>query len=305
MIDRVTTEELWDALASIPGTVLPAGMAAWAVRIGPERAWSVARIVERLELLCDPQSRLALGELVAKRDVHRQVLELVERDGAFISVLDEPSIAVEVLRSIPGATACEVAGRVEAPLTPWTAESIRACVATYRLRLSPPAALALRKASTAAARPGAVSDTRPGDQPTTHVAMHPSGDYVVLSAVDRGDLALAFARLPGARSLDRARRQWLLHATVEAARAVRYLLGSTHDVSVDEPAGRWLADAPRWIARVDVAVAGGEPRLTVTTRWGEPPAAMNDLEGFPPERTSGTAELSVSNLRVIGTMLES
>jgi hypothetical protein len=78
-VDVVVGDELAEALSAVPGTVLSVGRMAWAVRIGPERAFSVAQIADRFGLVADENSRVALGDLVATRDVSRPLVELIDR----------------------------------------------------------------------------------------------------------------------------------------------------------------------------------------------------------------------------------
>jgi hypothetical protein len=67
-LDAVDGADLAEALGAIPGTVVSVRRMAWALRIGPERAYSLAQIVERLRLLCDKGSRHALNDIAARRD---------------------------------------------------------------------------------------------------------------------------------------------------------------------------------------------------------------------------------------------
>ena len=305
-VDVVPGGALGDALAAVPGTVISVGRMAWAARIGPERAYSIGLIADRFGLLCDHESRDCLDEIAERRDASRPVVESIDRDDRIsLSILDEPSLAVETFRSIPGASAREPAGRLEVPLTRWTGGAIRACVDAHRLRLSPAAELALRRALEAPAREPPASGMMTADETAASVTMHGSGAYVVLKAGARAELATAFAALPGAKQQDRHGRRWMLPASPESARDLRGLLGRASAIGVDEPSRQWLREAPRWIARVDVESPDGQPRLTFSTRWGDPPASLDRLGGLSSVGTYRSAELSVANVREIATLRES
>ena len=109
-LDVVPSGELAAALAAVPGTPIAVSGAAWALRVGPERASSLAQIARRFGLRIDDRSRLRLRELLARRDVARPVVELLDHGQPRLSVLDEPSLGVEALRSIPGSATHQAAG---------------------------------------------------------------------------------------------------------------------------------------------------------------------------------------------------
>jgi SWI/SNF-related matrix-associated actin-dependent regulator 1 of chromatin subfamily A len=304
-VDAVDDPALAGALAAIPGNVIAVRGMAWATRVGPERACSLLIVAQQFGLRCDAESRAALAAMAARRDPARPVVELIERGEQWLSLLDEPSLGVETLRAVPGSVAQEGAGRLEVPLTRWTAPTIAACIEAHALRPSPPAELALREALEAPAPSPAQDPLRAlPDGDAHHVAMLESASHVILTAAGRDDLARAFAGLPEARSTDRDPRRWMVPASPEAARALRETLRAHEAVTVDATATRWLADAPRWIARADIDQSGDEPLITVTTRWGEPPAALRELERRTVFGARLTAALSIVNLRLIGTLRE-
>jgi SWI/SNF-related matrix-associated actin-dependent regulator 1 of chromatin subfamily A len=310
-VDTLHSDSLREALTAIPGTIVPVRGMAWAVRIGPERACSLAHLAQRFELACGAESRRTLDQLTAKRDPARPVVELIERDELRLSVLDEPSLGVEALRSIPGSAAQAGAGRLEVPLTRWTAGAIAECVEAHALRLSPPAELALREAlATPTAEEVTLSHSDAagvtiGDSDAGGVTMLQSAAHVVLTAGDRDDLARSFARLPEVRTINREARRWLLPATPQGARALRELLASDGPLTLDDVSARWLQEAPRWIARAEIDVTGGEPRIALTTRWGEPPPTLVELDGSTTSIAGIMAPLSAANIRVIAALAKS
>jgi hypothetical protein len=112
----------------------------------------------------------------------------------------------------------------------------------------------------------------------------------------------AIARLPDARSAGRAGR-WIVPATPQAARAVRKLLDAHVGIGLDPASTRWLEEAPRWIVRVDLHVTAGLARLVTTTRWGDPPADLYELDRVTTASSIHTAPLSPANLRLLGNLL--
>ena len=306
VVDRVHSDELRDALASVPGTIVSVvGRSAWAARIGPEGARSVARIVDRLGLVCDAESRLALGVLAAGRDAVRPLVGLIQGARARFSVLDEPLPGVEGFRSIPGARIRRAAGTIEVQATETTAVAVAACVDAFGMRLSPSAEHALRDLLEAPSSPPTGGYAAHADTSPASVTMHASDAYLQLTAREQNDLARAFARLPGSRMLDRTLRQWLLPATTEATHALRALLHSGIPVTVDQASEAWLALAPRWSAHIGVERSSEGARLVMGTRSGAPPKTVEMLDGLSTVGNAVTARLTVTNLGLLVAMRDS
>ncbi len=304
-VDSVAGDELAEALAAVPGALLSAEGWDWAIRIGPDRAYSLERIVADVRARRRRRRRRqSLRELSARRDLDDPVIELIDAGERRLSLLDDwSSLALETLRSIPGTRTVEAAGRTEVPLTRWTAAAIRDCVEAHSLRLSPAAARALAELSAPAEAAAALAHTQRADsgaQPEG-LSMDPSGAMVVLVPGERLDLMRDFAALPGAKAWGETGR-WVAPASPEAARLVRALTANHPDLAIAPEVTRWLDEAPRWIARLDVRPTRDGPLLVMRTRWGEPPAQLGELDGLVRGPEESTAPLSPANLRLLASI---
>jgi hypothetical protein len=111
---------------------------------------------------------------------------------------------------------------------------------------------------------------------------------------------MGIAALPGVRSLGRGDGRWTLPPTPAAARAIRELRDGHPELTLDEAAERWVREAPRWIAHVEVDVVGGSPRLVIGTTWGEVPASfLASLSGVSTQARRVVAPLNPANLTAI------
>lgn len=286
------------ALAALPGVVSASPGASWALRLGPGRARSLARVAAALGLAVDDRSRRALDEIAVAGSPLDPVIEMTTDGARWLSLMDDWAwLWAEELRGIPGGRAQRDAGRFEVPLTPWTAAAIEATVATHGLRLSPACDLCLREALGGTAEPGAAAEG--GEGSDFDVSM-PAGAHVVVAADPGGPLAPRISGLPGARSLGRGAGRWIVVASPEAARAIRELADAVPELTFDPASERWVREAPRWIAHVEIDCSSSEPRICVTTGWGDPPAALErTLEGVIRHASRHLAPLSVANLRVL------
>ena len=293
---------LAEALAAVPG--VPLEGFAWALRIGPDRAASIERVAESCGLAVDETSRAALAELVSRRG-DEPVIELVGgQANPRMSLLEDwPYLWAEELKSVPGTTEVADAGRIEVPLSPWTAATISDVVRTNGLRLSPACELALRDALEG---PGAPMVSPADDEPPSHDVSIPSaGADVLLCTEPGGPVAAGIAGLPGVRSLGRGLGRWVLPPTPQAARALRKLRERHPDLTLDEASEAWLHEAPRWIAHVEVDALGKAPRLVIGTSWGEPPAALTEsLKKVVHHARRILAPLNPANLRALEAATE-
>jgi SWI/SNF-related matrix-associated actin-dependent regulator 1 of chromatin subfamily A len=289
---------LAEALAAVPG--VPLGGFAWALRIGPNRAASLERISQWHELTVGEASRASLAELAANRS-DDPVIEMVGAPAEpRLSLLDDWGFLwAEELKAVPGTREVTDAGRIEVPLSPWTAATISNIVGANGLRLSPACELALREALD---RPGVPAPLpAAGDDPPEHsVSIPAAGADVLLSAKPDGSAASGIAGLPGVRSLGRGRGRWVLPPTPQAARALRELSESHPDLTFDDASGTWLREAPRWIAHVEVESSGRSPRLVIGTSWGEPPAVLSEfLDGVVNHARRIMVPLEPANLKAL------
>ena len=303
LLRRPPEPRLAEALAAVPG--VPLDGFAWALRIGPDRAASIARIAESLKVTVDETSRAALTELSGGRG-DNPVIEMVGAPAKpRLSLLDDWGyLWAEELRSVPGTRDLPDAGRVEVPLSEWTAPTISSVVAVNGLRLSPACDLALREALE---RPGAQSSAPPAEleQATHNVSIPAAGADVLLSAEPEGPTALGIAGLPGVRSLGRGRGRWVMPPSPQGARALRELSRVNADITLDDAARTWLREAPRWIAHVEVDASGTTPRLVIGTSWGEPPPSLSEsLDGIVHHARRILAPLHPPNLRALARAIE-
>jgi len=301
---------LAEALAAIPGVPVDVHGMSWALRLGPDRAESLVRVAERHRVEMDDATRGALAELCSQRDLSDPVVEVITGDGAWLSLMNDwLSLAVEELRAVPGSRACPAAGRIEVPLSRWTAEPIERTISSHRLRISPAAELALKELAAAPAAPApdtrgvTATETGGAAEGRGACASMDGGGFLVLAAPPEGDLARMCAGVPGARSWAGATGRWLVPATPDAARAVRRLAGAHPDLTFDAETARWLEEAPRWIARIDVDRSGSGPRMRITTRWGHPPTELEELDSLEARTAHRLAPLSARNLQVVGRLL--
>jgi superfamily II DNA or RNA helicase len=260
-------ERVRDALAAIPGKPLLDSEAAWALRLGPDRARTLRAIAARFELTVDDRSREELGA-IAGGGGDEPVMELITTDAgeSRLSLLDEWGwLWAEELRSLPGARSRPDAERVEVPLAARTAAAIEPIVAANRLRLSPAAEAAMREAT------GAEAPAAPG------ITLAEGGAHLVISADPRGELAPRISALPGARSLGRGAGRWIVVANPEAAQAIRELTRAVPELPVSTGCQDWLGMSPGWIAHVGVDTAGRTPRLAITTSFGAVPAKTEEM----------------------------
>ena len=288
---------LAEALAAVPG--VPLQGFAWALRIGPDRAASLGRIAESHGLNVSEASRAALAGLAGERG-DNPVLEMVgTQANPKLSLLDDWGFLwAEELKAVPGTREVAGAGRVEVPLTPWTASTVWSIVQANGLLLSPACELALRDAlegpGTSVVRPAAE-----GEPPEHHVSIPSAGADVLLSAEPGGTMASGIAGLPGVRSLGRGRGRWVLPPSPQAARALRELTERHCELTLDGASEAWLREAPRWIAHVEVETLGKAPRLAIGTSWGEPPGALTSLTSVVHHARRILAPLHPQNLRTL------
>ena len=298
VIDTLGPQGLPEALAAIPGTPLRSGDAAWALKLGPERAASLQRVAGAFDLDLDSESEATLSALATQRDPGDPPIEVIcDCEGDWLSLSDDcASLGTEALKAIPGTRSVSAAGRVEVPIATWTRDSIREIVDTYALRLSPAARRAL-DGSPAPETQEADRSASPGpatDEPAS-IRLDASGTLLEVHTGGRAELSLAFAGVPSARSWGAGGGGWLLSANRETARAVGSVL-QTHDVDVDDRATRWLEEALRWIARFDVDGGASAPRIEITTRWGEP-TSLEGVTDLTSTSAGHCAPLSPANLR--------
>src|SRR3954470_8564374 len=162
------------ALGAIPGVPVDVRGMSWALRIGPDRAASVRRVAEHHSVEMNVASGALLSELCAQRDLCDPVVEITERGGVWLSVMEDwLSLAVEELRAVPGCRPQAAAGRIEVPVTPWTLQPLRRTIAAHGLRLSRGARRALDgvSASASEAEPEPVAAAGSGPE----VRMDPGG----------------------------------------------------------------------------------------------------------------------------------
>jgi len=233
------------------------------------------------------------------------VVELINRDGLWLSLMEDwLSLAVEELRAVPGSRERPHAGRIEVPLTRWTAEPIERTVGSHCLRLSPAAELALREQLPSGHEPSA-GELDSGVSEDALVSMDGGGSFLVLAAQPRCALARAFASLPQARAWPGHSGRWLVPPTPDAARALRGLASEHPELTFDAESERWREQAPRWIARLEVDQSGAAPGMRITTRWGQPPPELEELDSLEILAAHRTAPLSTANLRIVARILPS
>jgi len=293
---------LADALAAIPGVPVDVHGLAWALRVGPDRADSVGRVAGQHGVQMNETSRRALVELCSQRDVSDPVIEVTTCGGVWLSLMEDwLSLAVEELRAVPGCRARPAAARIEVPLTRWTAEAIERTIHFHGLRLSPAAGLALSEIVSEPETP--VADPESACEPRHARVWMEDGGFLVLAAPPQGDLACAFAGLPGARRWARQTGRWLVPTTPDAARALRRLATHHPELTFDAETDRWLEEAPRWIARIDLDRSGSGPGMRIITRWGHPPPELEELESLEARVAHRVAPLSTRNLQVVARIL--
>ncbi len=273
---------------------------AWAIRIGPDRAATLELIADSFGLDLTDTSRSALAQLAAERG-DDPVIEMVGvPSDPKLSLLDDwPYLWAIELKAVPGTREIADVGRLEVPLTPWTASTVSSIVAANRLRLSPACELALRDALEG---PGSRVALPPSDPvaPAHHISIPSAGADVLLSADADGSMASSIAAIPGVRALGRGSGRWILPPSPQAARAVRELLDSATELTLDDAAQAWLREAPRWIAHVEVDTLGKAPRLVIGTTWGEPPASLAEsLTAVVHHARRILAPLEPANLRAL------
>jgi SWI/SNF-related matrix-associated actin-dependent regulator of chromatin subfamily A-like protein 1 len=286
------------ALAAVPG--VPMQGFAWALRLGPERAVTLVRIVSALDLKIGRESLATLTEIASCRGV-KPVIELSgSGKEPMLSLLDDWTyLWASELQAIPDSRHIADAGRIEVPLTEWTARTIAQIVETNGLRLSPACDLALRETLERGHRPPEIATQEHGP-PSHAVSIPEAGSDVLLSAEPAGSLAASIAGLPGVRSLGRGTGRWTLPPTPESARAVRELSQARSDLTLDPASETWLREAPRWIAHVEVDGSGRKPRIAIRNVWGEPPRAVMDaLAGATTSFTRVLAPLTPANVYAI------
>jgi hypothetical protein len=311
---------LADALEAVPGVPVEVRNMSWALRVGPDRAESVRRVAVHHGVEMNAASLGVLADLSSQRELSDPVVEVRRGDGVWLSLMDDwLSLAVEELRGVPGTRTRSTPGRIEVPLAPWSAAPIERTICAHRLKLSPAAARALEEvkasgAAAAGAERGAGAEGRVEPESirqektsacvpaAPEVRMDPGG-MLVLAAEPSCALANTFARLPGARSWGGERGRWLVPATPDVARTLRGLAGEPEAIAFDADAERWLLEAPRWIARIDVERTQAGPVMRVTTRWGNPPPELETLKSLETRAAHLEAPLSVRNLGVLARVL--
>ncbi len=280
------------ALDAIPGAPVELRGMAWTRRLGPDRAESLAQILAAYELELSESAEAGLLELRAARDVDNPVVEVVrDADGAWLSVLEDwQSFALEELRGIPGTRERAAAGRVEVPLTAWTADAIETAVRTHDLRLSPAAQSAMADLL------GSETPEDPQAEPSSMSVVMDGHGHLVLKAPPHSELARQFTALAGARAWGDGSR-WLVPTSPETARTLRRLADEDPYLTFDKQSLRWLTEAPRWIARIEVERTPRGPEIRMTTRWGDTPAALTDLDGLESRLTDLAAPLTAANVK--------
>ena len=145
---------LAEALDAVPGAAVEVHGMSWARRVGPDRAQSLVRVAERHGVEVSDRARAGLEELCRLRELSSPVIEVVTRDGAWLSLMDDwLSLGVEELGCVPGSRPRLATARVEVPLTRSTASAIARSVGAHALRLSPAAELALGEIASPAKPP--------------------------------------------------------------------------------------------------------------------------------------------------------
>lgn len=296
---------LADALAAIPGLPVKVHGMSWALRVGPDRAASLGRVAEQHGVEMNDASRQVILQLRSERDVSDPVVEVTTCDGVWLSLMEDwLSLAVEELRAVPGTRARPAAARIEVPLTRWTAEAIERTLRSHGLRQSPAAEIALKRemvsqTQTPVADPGSAYEPR-----HARVWMD-DGGFLVLAAPPHDDLARAFGGLPGARRWAQQTGRWLVPTTPDAARALRRLASDHPELTFDAETERWVEEAPRWIARIDIDRSESRPGMRITTRWGHPPPELEELDSLETRAAHRVAPLSTHNLQVVERVLSS
>ncbi len=294
------------ALAAIPGIVLDRPGSAWSLRLGPDRARSLLRVADELKLKLDDRSRTELSAIAAAGSESEPVIELIaDAAQAWLSLPDEWGwLWAEELRGVPGARPQADAARTEVPLTAWTATAIQATTTAHDLRLSPAAALALRETLQGGETPAPLADDELAES-SYDVAMVGQSSQVMLAAEPGAPLAGKIAGIPGVRSLGRGRGRWIVVANPEAARAIRELSAAVPELTLDPACKRWVKEAPRWIAHIEIEAGSGGPRIVTTTSWGEPPGAIEaKLDSVVRHASRHLAPLTVANLRSLRSIAE-
>ena len=130
-------------------------------------------------------------------------------------------------------------------------------------------------------------------------------------------LSLAFEELravPGGRARPAAARVEvpLTRSTADAiARTVashRLRLSPAAELALEEIASTGTAppgheEAPRWIARIEVDRSGSAPGMRITTRWGDPPPQLAELDSLVARAADRVAPLTPGNLQLLGQVL--
>ncbi len=274
-----------DAVTAIPGVPMRVDGAGWALRLGPDRAESVARAADALSIPVDAHSAQELADMRARRELANPIIEVTtDRAGAWLSLMNDwRTPGIDGLRAVPGGRERPEVARFELPLTPSNATAIDETVRGSGLRLSPAAERALREVLVH----GAPEHGR--------VSMCDGAGYATVTAAPGSPLALAVGAIPGARSLEQPAGRWLVRATPQSARELRRLGVIHKGMTFDSGSDAWLDEAPEWIARVEIRDTSGHPCLRIVTRWGDPPAELRAIDGFDLDE----APLTVRSLEVL------
>ncbi|CAN5691289.1 hypothetical protein BH24GEM1_BH24GEM1_31270 [soil metagenome] len=280
---------VWEAVTTIPGVPTQPEGAAWALRLGPDRAESLARLADALSIPIDAQSARELADMRSRRDLASPVIEITtDGAGVWLSLMEDWRVrGLDSLRALPGGRDRPEAGRFEVALDAATANPIDETVRVHELRLSPAAGCAL----------GELLVQRADGH--GRVSMDDGAGFALVAARPGSPLALAVAAIPGARAIEQPAGRWLIRATPQSARELRRLAVDHEALSFDSSSDAWLREAPEWIARVVIDDDSDEPRLRVLTRWGDPPTGLREIDGLDLDRLSHGAPSTAANLAAL------
>ena len=128
------------AVRAIPGRYWNQELRAWTIRLGPDRAMSVARLMSSFEQFePDDATRAALDVLLERRSTARPVIEaVVPVEGWCLSLCDDwEHPIIEQLAARFEIHAHREVGRVSVPVTPETRGELYSVVASHQIGVSP------------------------------------------------------------------------------------------------------------------------------------------------------------------------
>jgi SWI/SNF-related matrix-associated actin-dependent regulator 1 of chromatin subfamily A len=131
-------ESLRATLRAIPGRFWDKGLRMWTIRLGPDRAESVARLVASFPAFrAETETLSQLDRYRALRDLsHPGIESVLPRDQWCLSLCaDWNHPIVDELGQRPGALPYRAVGRICVPISTATAEDLRAIVDRYGIRL--------------------------------------------------------------------------------------------------------------------------------------------------------------------------